>query len=177
MPTGFVTLTKATHRDGTVIRGRDAIDALSIKPAWREAKSYSINLADGEVPLGSNMFLDNGRQILAYLFGGRSPMGSYACQLFGVGTGTTPPSVVDTALASPVAFPSTSLTKALDAVSFPSPFVARAEFTIGANECNGYLLTEIGLFSGNGVLLARVVNAGISKTSEWSPALTWCLRL
>jgi hypothetical protein len=128
------------------------------------------------MPVGSNLFVDNGRQLLCYVWGGRSPMADYACQKFGVGTGITPATVIDVALESAVEFSTGVTTKDVDAITFPSPYVARVEFTIGANQCNGYLLTEFGLFSGSSVLLARIVNAGFNKTSDWSPSLTWTIR-
>ncbi len=134
------------------------------------------DLSRSEVPLGFNLFLDQGRQFQAYLFGARSPLSDYSCQKFGMGTGETPAKVTDTALESPIDFGGSVYTKDLDAVSFPAPFVARAEFTIGANEGNGYLITELGLFSGNDVILCRVVRPGISKTSDFSPALLWRIR-
>lgn len=133
-------------------------------------------LTKGHYPIGKNLFLDGGRQLLAYVWGGRSPMADYACQKFGIGTGRTAASVIDTALESPIEFSPGVYTKPVDAISFVSPFEARVEFTIGAGQANGYLITELGLFSGNDVLLARIVNAGILKTSEWSPSLCWKLR-
>jgi hypothetical protein len=171
---GFVELSKVVDGDGKVIPFDRAerygwIRRGQVPEGW--------TLTPGAYPFGANLFVDSGRQALAYVWGGRSPMANYACQNFGIGTGTSPATVLDVALTSPVAFDGGSTyLKALDAVSYTSPFEARAEFTIAAGQANGYLLTEFGLFSGNGILLAHIVNAGINKTSDWAPALTWRLR-
>lgn len=139
------------------------------QPGW--------GLSNAEVPLGENLFVDGGRQFMAYLFGGRSPMANYFCQKFGMGTGTTPAAVNDVALVSPVAFDGSSqFTKNVNSVDFPTQFIARVTFTIGAGEGNGYLLTEFGLFSGSDNLLARLVQPGISKTSDFAPSLIWRIR-
>jgi hypothetical protein len=134
------------------------------------------DLTPGHYPVGRNLFVDGGRQLLCFVWGGRSPMSDYACQKFGIGTGTRPAAVIDTALESPIAFSPGVFTKSVDAITFSVPYEARVEFTIGAGQANGYLVTEFGLFSGNDVLLARIVNAGINKTSDWAPAFTWRLR-
>jgi hypothetical protein len=176
MVTGFLTLSKVTGRSGEILRGLDAAQALGIVPAWDAAEKEKINLVNGEIPVSKNLFVDGGRQALCYVFGGRSPMADYACQNFGIGTGTSPAAVIDTALESPIAFSTGVYLKAVDAVSFITPFEARVEYTIGAGQANGYLITEFGLFSGNGILLARIVNVGINKTSDWSPSFTWRLR-
>lgn len=170
---GFVQLSKIVDSTGKVVSFDKAEKFGWIKPS--KVPSGWI-LDEGSYPIGKNLFVDGGRQLLAYVFGGRSPMSDYACQKFGIGTGTTPAAVIDTALQSPIAFSAGVFTKTLDAVSFTSPFEARAEFTIGANQANGFLITEFGLFSGNNVLLARIVNVGINKTSDWAPAFSWRLR-
>ena len=46
------------------------------------------------------------------------------------------------------------------------PFVAQAEYALGYDDANGYLITEFGLFTGNGTLLARKTDTGINKTSD-----------
>jgi hypothetical protein len=172
-PKGYVALAGIKDAEGKSVSFEKAIKYGWVKPG-RVPRGF--DLEPGTMPVGQNLFLDNGRQLLAYVWGGRSPMADYACQKFGVGTGTTPAAVIDVALESPVEFSTGVTTKNVDAITFPSPFVARVEFTIGANQCNGYLLTEFGLFSGNNVLLARIVNAGFNKTSDWAPSLTWSIR-
>ena len=178
MPTGFLTLSKITGKSGETLRGIEASNTIGIKrPAWEEANCFGIDLEKGEIPICKNLFVDGGRQMLAYVWGGRSPMSDYSCQKFGIGTGTSPAAVIDTALASPIAFSVGVYTKAVDAISFITPFEARVEFTIGADQANGYLVTEYGLFSGSDILLARIVNVGINKTSDWSPSFSWRVRM
>ncbi len=133
-------------------------------------------LPDGAVPIGSNLFVDGGRQYAVYALAFRAPAQDFTLQKFSVGTGTRPPSMTDVALVNPVAFSGGLLTKQLDAVEFPAPFMLRAVFTLGASDCNGYLLTEFGLMAGDDTLLARVVRPGINKSSDFSPTLSHELR-
>jgi hypothetical protein len=128
--------------------------------------------------LNQNLFLDQGRQLLAFCFGFRSPISDYTCQRFGIGTGITAPAVTDVSLESPITLSSVSSTTApILGVDFLTPFVVRASYQIAIGDANGYLITERGLFSGNGTLFARHVSAaGINKTSDFSPTLTWRIR-
>jgi hypothetical protein len=139
-------------------------------------KSYDeLNAANASVA-GPNLFVDNGRQLLAYCFGERSPISSFTCKNFGLGTGTFVPKVTDVALEQPITFFGASQQKPVSTIDYSVPFVARVEFVIAAGEANGYLITEMGLFSGDGTLIARRVHAGINKTSDWSPVLGWRTR-
>lgn len=136
---------------------------------------------DDEVPVSHNVFVDGGRQLLSFIFGGRSPLNNYICQSFGVGTGDPglyPPNATDVALVSPVALASVggAFTKPIDGVDFPAPFIARVQLTLAASDANGYLVTEFGLFSGDGTLLARTTNTGINKSSESSYQYSWKIR-
>jgi hypothetical protein len=157
-------------------RGKQVPFLIAEKRGWIKPGNVPLGWHSRAYPIGQNLVVDGGRQLLAYLFGGRSPMSNYSCSSFAIGTGTTPAAVTDTALGSPIAFSAGVYSKGIDAISFISPFEARAEFTIAANQANGYLITEFGLLSGNGALFARIVNSGINKTSDWAPALTWTLR-
>lgn len=85
--------------------------------------------------------------------------------------------MTDVALESPVALNTGSTTKPIDSVDFLSPFVVRVAFTLATDDANGYLLSEMGLFSGGGALIARKVRSvSINKTSDFSPTLTWRIR-
>jgi hypothetical protein len=176
-PKGFFSISKFVHH-GSVITPADAIDrgiVEAIHPclggmAW----GAGIDITK-EYPLGQNLWLDNGRQLLAYLFGFRSPIGDYACQLFGVGTGVRPPNVADVELEAPVELTAGVFKKQIVGVDFPSPFIARVETTLGEAEANGYLLTEMGLYSGNNTLMNRKVITGVSKDSGLS--LSFMIRI
>lgn len=133
-------------------------------------------LPPGSVPIGSNQWTDGGRQNTVFALGFRTPISDFTLQKFQVGTGTRTPSVTDVALQSPVLFGNGAATKNLDTCEFPSPFTLRAVFTLGSTDCNGYLLTEFGLLSGNNTLMARVVRPGINKTAAFSPTLAHLLR-
>lgn len=133
-------------------------------------------LPRGSVPIGSNLFVDGGRQNAVFSLGFRTPISDFTLQKFQVGTGTRAASVTDVALENPVLFGNGQAYKNLDTVEFPAPFTLRAVFTLGSTDCNGYLLTEFGLCSGNNTLMARVVRPGINKTAAFSPTLAHLLR-
>lgn len=171
---GLLSVTKVLLADGKEISTQRAVELGWIIPSGTRPRGWG--LTREEVPLGHNLFLDNGRQLLAFAFGERSPISNFTCKKFGLGTGTTPPKVIDVGLESPLSFFAGSQTKPISAIDFSIPFVARVEFAIAATEANGFLITEMGLFSGNDTLLARRVHVGINKTSDFSPVLGWRIR-
>ncbi len=174
-PKGLVTISKITLADGRDLSTQRAVDYGWIADsAGRQPTGWGLDRH--EVVLGKNLYVDNGRQLLAYAFGFRAPIENYVCQNFGVGTGVTAARVTDVALEAPITL-STGLTKAIDAVDFLSAFVVRVAFTLGLTDANGYVVSEMGLFSGNNSLMARKVRAvSINKTSEFACTLTWRLR-
>jgi hypothetical protein len=53
----------------------------------------------------------------------------------------------------------------------------RVSFTLALGDANGYVITEMGLYSGNSTLMARKIRAvAVNKTSDFSPTLTWRIR-
>lgn len=161
-PQGIVTVSRIVDSFGKVIPLERAI-----RYGWIQAGAES----------APNLFVDQGRQLLAYAFAFRAPISDFVCQQFGVGTGTTPAKVSDVALEAPVALASASYTGPIDSIDFLSAFVVRVAFTLGLADANGSLVTEMGLFSGNSTLIARRVRTvGINKTSDFAPTLTWRLR-
>jgi hypothetical protein len=95
-PQGFVTISKLTRPDGREVSTQEAVDKGLIKPLARKPSGWGIQ--KHEIPLGHNLFTDEGRQTMAYAFGFRSPIVNYVCTQFGIGTGTTPPKVTDVAV-------------------------------------------------------------------------------
>ena len=176
-PKGLVTVSGITTADGKTIPLQKAVEYGWIKPASGRSPS-GWGLPKEEVSLGENLFLDQGRQLLAFCFGFRAPIADYTCQQFSIGTGSTTPAVTDVALESPIYLESVSSTQApILGVDFLTPFVVRVSYQIAIGDANGYLITERGLLSGNGTLFARhVSSAGINKTSDFSPTLTWRIR-
>jgi len=174
-PEGILTISGIKLADGKELSTQQAVDYGWISPVRGEFAGWG--LERHEVPLGTNLFLDQGRQVVAYAFGFRSPISNYTVQNFGVGTGLTPATVTDVALQAPVTLNNASTTKPIDSVDFLSPFVVRVAFTLATDDANGYILSEMGLFSGGGALIARKVRAvSINKTSDYSPTLTWRIR-
>lgn len=174
-PEGILTVSSVKLADGKSVSTQQAVDYGWITPVRGQFAGWG--LERHEVPLGENLFLDQGRQIVAFAFGFRSPISNYTVQKFGVGTGLTPAKVTDVALQAPVVLNTSTTTKAIDAVDFLSPFVVRVSFTLANDDANGYILSEMGLFSGGDALIARKVRAvSINKTSDFSPTLTWRIR-
>lgn len=170
---GYVTISGITLADGSLLTTQQAVDYGWIKAAPGRSPA-GWGLEHHEIPVGPNLFLDNGRQLVAYTFGNRSTVSDYAVGKFGVGTGTTAARVTDTQLEAPITLSSGQTVKAIDYVDFTSPFVARVVFTLGINDANGYAITEMGLYSGNSTLMARVIRAvTINKSSDFAPTLTW----
>lgn len=174
MVKGFVSIKRFEDAEGKPISNQQAYDYGWVNPSKHE-KAAGWNLAHDEIGLGPNLFLDNGRQMMAYAFGFRNPIANYSARRFGVGSGTTAPKVTDTGLEAVIQL-SGSDTKLLEAVNFPAPFIAEAELAIGATEAVGYLITELGIFTDNGTILARTTHPGINKSADFAPVLGWRFR-
>jgi hypothetical protein len=175
-PVGYVSVSKITAADGSVVPLEEAIRQGWVVPAAGEPPK-EFEVAPSEAPAGPNLFLDTGRQLMAFAFGFRSPISNYVCQKFGVGTGLVSAKVTDVALGSPITLSNGATTKNIDSVDFLSAFIVRVAFTLALADANGYAISEMGLFSGNDTLIARNVRAVvINKTSDFAPTLTWRIR-
>lgn len=175
-PKGLVSVSSILDADGKPVSTQKAVDYGWISaPEGRQPAGWGLDR--DEVVVGTNTFVDNGRQVLAYLFGGRTPLLDYTCQYFSVGTGTTASSVKDVALEAPITLSNGSTQKAIDSVSFTGAYIIRVSFRLGVLDANGYIISEMGLFSGNGSLLARKIRpTSINKTSNFSPVISWRIR-
>lgn len=178
-PEGLVTVTGITDKNGDEIPIQSAVEkgfltGVSKPPAGWDTSHNEASFSKSPF----NLFLDQGRQLMCYAFGFRSPISDYTAGRFGVGTGTTTPATTDVTLESPILLTSVnSITAPILGSDFLTPFVVRVSYQIALGDANGYLITERGLFSGNGTLFARhVSSAGINKTSDFSPTLTWRIR-
>ena len=181
-PKGFLTLARVVRTDGRPFSTQDAVDSGLVRPVGHSPHEWGIERH--EIPLGWNNFTDSGRQALAYAFGFRRPIVNFVCTQFGIGTGTTPAAVTDTSLESPLTFYDSnsdtvadSQLKPVGKASFPSPFIVDFEIPIASTEANGHLITEFGLFSGNGTFLARYVGLGYQKTNDLAPTFIYRIRL
>jgi len=174
-PQGLLTVSRIVDAAGKPIPPQKAIEYGWITPEPGPFPGWGLDRS--EIPLGRNLFVDQGRQLLAYAFSFRAPIQNFVCQNFGVGTGTRPAKTTDVALQAPVALASSAYTGPIDSIDFLSAFVVRVAFTLGLADASGSLITEQGLFSGNNTLIARRVRTvGINKTSDFAPTLTWRLR-
>jgi hypothetical protein len=152
----------------------------AVKYGWINGDPNAANgwdIPNDEYVLGKNLYLDNARQASAYAFGFRSPIDDFVCRKVGFGTGTIAPKITDVSLEAPILLSNGEYTKTISGVDFPAPFVARIEFTLGAGDANGFLITEMGLFTQSDTLLCRRTNSvGINKSSDFAPTMTWRLR-
>lgn len=181
---GFLTVSKITLDNGKELATQRAVDLGLIKPTSYKPRGWG--LAKEELPLGHNTMVDNGRQLLTYLFGGRTPLGSYVCSRFGIGTGTSATAVTFTELENPLPFydPGTGVlraTKDITGVDYPVPFIARVEFTLATDEAPGVLITEFGLYAvdqdtGVTTMICRKIETGVEHDSSWSPTFLWRVR-
>lgn len=178
---GFLTLVEAKNSVGRQI----PLDVV-VANGWVTPNPINlpIGLKSGEVPIGENLFVDNGRQLLAYCIGNKAPVSDYVIAKFGVGLGDAVPNTADVGLEDPLTFyDSDSDTiadaqfKPIDSITFPAPFLVRVLFTLAATEANDNLITELGLFSGNETLIARRVITGLNKQDDFAPTLAWNIRL
>lgn len=175
-PKGFVSISGIQLADGSLLSTQQAVDYGWVT-GTQSRQPAGWGLPRHEIPLGQNLFLDNGRQLMAYAFGNRSTISDFTVGKFGVGTGTTMARVTDTQLEAPITLSSGLTVKAIDYVDFTAPFVARVVFTLGINDANGYAISEMGLYSGNSTLMARVVRSvTINKSSDFAPTLVWRTR-
>jgi len=173
-PKGFISVKSIVDLQGNPVSNQDAVSRGWFVPFDGERDGFEL---DGdEIPIGPNLWTDSGRQALAYAFGFRSPISNYTCQLFGVGTGSSTVNVTNTNLDAPILLSNSAYTKQINGVDYPSPFVARVDFTLGVDDANGFLITEFGLYAGNGTLLARKTSVGINKTNQFSPTFLWRVR-
>ena len=180
-PKGLLTVARVLGSAGDIVSAEKAAQYGWIKPVRGNYAEW--NLGPDEIPLGKNLFLDQGRQANAYAFGLKNPIENFVCQKVGFGTGTAAPNIAQTSLITRIPVNSADpvddwvYTKEIAGVDWPGPFIARVEFSIGFAECNGFLITEMGLFTGDDTLVARKVNSvGINKSSDFSPILTWRVR-
>lgn len=151
------------------------------------AKSLVTLNGDGSLDLSRNMVVNNGRQALAYLIGGKDP-GTNNMVVTHVSWGTydEAPRFTDTTLSpqpgvtaggeNEILYDGVNRRKLVSSVDWPVPFVVRFECLLGTDECNGYTLREMGLWTLSGGLFARKALVPIVKTSDLALSFIWNIR-
>lgn len=176
-PEGFVTVSRFTGDDGRIYTPDEARQFGWIKDRFYAGRPPGWGIGENELCLGPNLFTDAGRQLLAYCFGFQAPVSDYVVATYGLGTGSAAPKVTDVDLQNPLALASANgPRKAVDGVVYNAPFIASVLFTLASGDANGNLITELGLYAGNGTLYARRTTVGLNKSSEFSPQLSWRIR-
>ena len=103
-----------------------------------------------------NKIVNGGMQAVAKLIGGDLTVKPISIVGFGDGVGTT--IGTETQLTN-------QFLKNIDSVVYPTSNKVQFNFSLGANECNGLSISELGLFTTNGVLFSRKDRSPIIKTS------------
>ncbi len=165
-------------------------DPYSIFPVLPEARPPIT--PDGWITLDHNLVVNNGRQVLANLLGGRdytagSASDKWIVSQVSFGSFDQAPRFDDTTL-SPQPRPGFTggentipingagdKFKKITAVDWPQPFLVRFEIELGLEEANGYLIREMGLFTTGGDLFARKTTVPVSKKEAYG--LTWLWRV
>jgi hypothetical protein len=175
-PEGYLTISSIRDAKGDLVSAQEARERGWIRgPKIKAPEGWGIG-AD-EVPMGHNLVVDVGRQLVCYAMGGLSPYQNNIIQNFGAGTGLATPNALDVQLTSPLPFSSGSLYKPVDSCSFPVPFMVQVQVTIDAASMNGNLITELGLFSANNQMIAhKLRSSGYNKTSDSAPTWLWRIR-
>lgn len=173
-PQGLITIDSVTDSSGRLRSTQYAVDQGWITPGMNQPAGW--DLERHEVVVGFNLFTDQGRQAMAYAMGFRAPIEDYVITKFGIGTGVTAPSVTDVALEAPILL-SGNPTKNITLVDFTHPFTLRAKLDLGLGDANGYIISEMGLFTGGDILVARKVQpVSINKTGDFAPSLSYRLK-
>lgn len=180
---------KPFDRDGQPLK-----DPYSIFIHPQEAKK-NVSLQAGNekayLNLHGNLVVNLGRQTLAYLIGGRdSTTTDWTVTQSSWGIGEEAPRFTDSTLSPQLVTGETSggeneiayneagdHKKNLVSVDFPNPFIVRFESVLGADEGTGYLIREMGLWTGNGNLFARKVFPAINKSSDFGLSFLWKVRV
>lgn len=147
----------------------------------------------GYIPLDHNLVVNSGRQIIAYLIGGKdysdsTPINDWIITKVSWGLGAEVPRFTDTSIspqpsatsiggANELAYDGVNYKKAIAGVDWPSPFIVRFESILGADEGNGYLIRELGLWTANETLFARKVFPAVAKNDTVSLSFLHSVRV
>lgn len=174
MPKGYISILEFRDPEGRIIPNQVAVDNGWVLAPKKVPRGWGARR--DEIGLGYNLFLDGGRQALVQAFGNTSPLGNYVATHFCIGTGTVAPNVSDVGLVNQIEFTTGVTTKLIGGVTFPFPFGVEFSLPLAAGEANGYLITEFGLLTDSGILLARKTDVGINKQSSFAPSILWRTR-
>ena len=148
----------------------------------------------GVIVLGDNLVVNNGRQIIANLLGGRNfnsatPNKDWIVSKISFGTYDEAPRFTDTTLSpqyseglysggeNEISYDGTSFKKVLSSVDWPQPFIVRFEGILGVDEATGFLIRELGLWSNNETLFARKAIPAIAKDDQFGFSILWRVRV
>lgn len=170
-------------------------DPFSIFENPELARDNCLGLDDHHIVLGDNLVVNGGRQTVVNLLGGRDwdpgvPNDNWIVKYVRFGSYDQAPRFTDITLSpQPSVSPpfvggentieinnSGDIFKLITAVDWPQPFIARFEIELNLDEANGFLVREMGLFTGNHTMVARKAFVGIAKTSQFGLSFLWRLR-
>jgi len=149
--------------------------------------------SQGWITLDHNLVVNNGRQVIANLIGGRDHTANVSSSKWIVskvsfGSFDQAPRFDDTTLSpqpregftggeNTIPINSAGDTfKQISAVDWPQPYLVRFEIELGLEEANGYLIREMGLFTTGGDLFARKTTVPVSKRESYGLSWLWRIR-
>lgn len=163
-------------------------------PRFREELLQGVSDPDpaAYLSLDRNLVVNQGRQALANLIGGRDydatvPNSDWVVKYCRFGTYDEAPRFNDTTL-SPQPLDGVYVggentidlggytRKLITAVDWPQPFLVRFEIELAPDEANGQMIRELGLFTGNDTLFARKAIVPIVKTASIGVTVLWRIR-
>lgn len=117
-----------------------------------------------------NLILNKCYAHLQQILAGDDAANQYASHMQ-FGTGLAAPTVADTVLQVPIA-----PTKVISTIVYPSATSVRFDAYLLVAEGNGFPISEAGLMSPNGELIARAVFTPQNKTADYSFEFRWTLQ-
>jgi hypothetical protein len=172
--------------------GKPLADPLSIFKYDADRARLRNRVVDGWVDVDANLVVDNGRQVLAYLLGGKNwnsvtPNRDYIVSSISFGGYDEVPRFTDQTLspqgsgANEIEVSAGVYKKPLESVDWPAPFIVRFEGRLETSEANSTTIREFGLWAGSEAsgyqLIARKTTPAISKSSDISLSILWRIRV
>lgn len=172
------------HPDPMSVFGKDPI---------AQERAAKLPRIGHEIGLDHNLVVNSGRQVIANLLGGKdynssTPNSDWIVKYVRFGRFDTAARFTDTTLSpqpdpgnftggeNTILYNGTDASKLISAVDWPQDFVVRFEFSLGPDEANGETIREMGLFTGNGTLVARKTVVPIVKSSDAALTMLWRIR-
>lgn len=172
--------------------GKPLDDQTSILANEADRKA-AVPSEDGGINLSANMVVNLGRQVLAYLVGGKdfntvTPNRDWVISKVSFGGHNETARFTDTTLSpqpalgkyvggeNTILYDGVEQFLPISGVDYPAPFIVRFEVNLGVDHANGRVIKEAGLWTENGTLFARKTFPPINKREGESLTFLWRIR-